>query len=357
MRSFPKLFFLSLCLLIQIISLGAEQKELRVAVYLSPPFGMQAEDSTFSGLAVEMWEGISSELGWTNYSYHGDDIPGIIRGLNNEQYDLAIGALTITPEREALVDFTHAVNPSGTGFAIGKNKSGNSFWTSWKPIFVNLSFLALVLFGGIVLFGTIIWMVEMRWSRHVEHDKKIMGLGESIWWAVVTMSTVGYGDKVPLSRAGKGIAIVWIFTSIIMASLFTAKASSIFTLNTIEMEIRGDNDLRNSKVGAARLSSGEDYCKRRNIPYKPYESIEKALEDVINGQLDAVVSNVLVLRYHKLKTYGKDLKISPQLLVKNNMGIALPTNSPLREDLNVEILIESGEMAWRQRIEKYLGEY
>lgn len=357
MRLFYKSFFLSICLIFQFIAFGSEPEDLRVAVYLSAPFGMQQEDSTFSGLAVEMWEELFSELGWSSYSYFGDDVPGIIKGLNEGRYDLAIGALTITPEREAIVDFTHAVNPSGTGFAVGENSSLSSFWTAWKPIFVNLLLLALILFGGIVLFGALIWMVEMRWSRHVEHEKKIMGLGESIWWAVVTMSTVGYGDKVPLSRAGKGIAIVWIFTSIIMASLFTAKASSIFTLNRVELDIRGDNDLRNCRVGAVKGSSGGAYCKRRNIPYKPYDSIEQVLEDVVDGRLDAIVSNVLVLRYHKLKTYGKDLKISPQLLVKNNMGIALPTNSPLREELNAEILLESGEIAWRQRIEKYLGEY
>ena len=170
------------------------------------------------------------------------------------------------------------------------------------------------------------------------------------------MSTVGYGDKVPLSRIGKVIAIVWIFTSIILVALFTAKASSIFTITKMEFEIKNEADLRQSRIGAASKSSGEEYCIRRNIQYYPYETVENAIEDLIRGNLDAVVSNVPVIKYLKHHIYHEQIEISPRYLLHNNMGIALPHNSEFKEPINRVLLQQVSEPNWKAVLEKYLGE-
>ena len=351
-----RILFLFPLLIGSYLTFSAEDDVIRVAVYISPPFGMLAPDSTFEGLAVEIWDEIADEIG-LDYKYFPTTMDGLLKGLNDGTYDAAIGAITITPHREKLVDFTHAVNPSGTGFAVSAHNFRSSFATYWQPIALSLIRLLGMLFIGIMFFGVLIWIVETKLHKKSNHDKKIGDMWESLWWAIVTMSTVGYGDKVPLSRSGKGIAVIWIITSIMLVALFTARASSIFTITELELQIQTESDLRNSRVGVAVNSSGEEYCKRRNINYYPYPDVEKALDDVTGGYLDAVVSNVPVLMYMKNTTYQDQIEIAPQYLLKNNMGIALTPGSPLKESINRVLLQKVSEPNWRDNIERYLGQY
>jgi voltage-gated potassium channel len=56
----------------------------------------------------------------------------------------------------------------------------------------------------------------------------IQSLWDSIWWAVVTMGTVGYGDKYPVSAGGRIVGLVLIVFGVGLMSLFTATIASIF---------------------------------------------------------------------------------------------------------------------------------
>ena len=38
----------------------------------------------------------------------------------------------------------------------------------------------------------------------------------AFWWAAVTMTTVGYGDKTPVTTGGRIVGLVWMFTSVIV---------------------------------------------------------------------------------------------------------------------------------------------
>lgn len=59
-------------------------------------------------------------------------------------------------------------------------------------------------------------------------------VADGIWWAVVTMTTVGYGDHFPTTGGGRVIGVVLMFSSIILVSLFTATVSSIFVAKKIQ---------------------------------------------------------------------------------------------------------------------------
>ncbi len=53
-----------------------------------------------------------------------------------------------------------------------------------------------------------------------------MSLGRGVWWAIVTVSTVGYGDVVPETALGRVLATVLIFLGISFIALFTGAVAS-----------------------------------------------------------------------------------------------------------------------------------
>jgi voltage-gated potassium channel len=73
----------------------------------------------------------------------------------------------------------------------------------------------LVIFCGATLFAAALMHLA---ERHVQPDK-LGTMPDAIWWAVVTLGTIGYGDVVPVTVVGKMIAGVTILTAIVMIAL------------------------------------------------------------------------------------------------------------------------------------------
>lgn len=332
-----------------------KNRKLRVAVYDSPPFGM-LENDKYAGLMVNLWKDIAAELGCQS-DFTLTNMDDLLNGLQEGHYDIGLGAISITPNRETRVDFTQAVNPSGTGIATAADSSQNAFKNYWQPIIISLLKLIGSLLFVLLLSGTIVWLVERQFDLNKKTDRSIKDLSDGLWWSAVTMTTVGYGDKVPNSQAGKVLGIIWIFTSIILLSLFTANASAILTANKLKSHIQSEEQLRRVNVGAVTGSSGAEYLLRAEIQFDSFPDIETAIEGLLDSKIDCIVSNVPVLKYHNnRKAYAGKLAISSKLLLKNNMGIALADDSPLREAIDQILLTKIAEPKWQGELYKYLGE-
>lgn len=56
----------------------------------------------------------------------------------------------------------------------------------------------------------------------------IHNIGDALWWAIVTVTTVGYGDRYPVTAAGRGVAVVLMLVGIGLIGVLTATAASYF---------------------------------------------------------------------------------------------------------------------------------
>jgi voltage-gated potassium channel len=70
-----------------------------------------------------------------------------------------------------------------------------------------------------------------------ESNRSIGSFGDALWWAVVTATTVGYGDVSPVTLEGRLIAVVLMLTGIGVIGLFTATVASVFFEEEKESEM------------------------------------------------------------------------------------------------------------------------
>jgi voltage-gated potassium channel len=91
---------------------------------------------------------------------------------------------------------------------------------------------------AVLLSATVVWLIEERPGEGMFHT-----LFDGIWWAVVTLATVGYGDKFPVTVAGRIAGIVAILSGIVITSLISGTVASIFVERRIR-EGKGLQDLR-----------------------------------------------------------------------------------------------------------------
>ncbi len=72
----------------------------------------------------------------------------------------------------------------------------------------------LLIFTGVVIIGTVaIYAVESQ------TESEINTILDAVWWTVATITTVGYGDIVPLSELGRIIGIFYMFFGVTFIAL------------------------------------------------------------------------------------------------------------------------------------------
>jgi voltage-gated potassium channel len=93
-------------------------------------------------------------------------------------------------------------------------------------------FVALVAVAAVTLGGLGIYSVEGGPNAHIS------SVGDGIWWAIVTATTVGYGDISPRTTEGRIIAVVLMLLGIGVIGAFTATVASFFVAQDEGSELR-----------------------------------------------------------------------------------------------------------------------
>jgi voltage-gated potassium channel len=83
----------------------------------------------------------------------------------------------------------------------------------------------------VALMAAIVMTVCAVIVYHAERSapgSNIRSLGASFWWALTTVTTVGYGDKFPITTTGRITAAVLMFTGIALVGCITAGVAAVF---------------------------------------------------------------------------------------------------------------------------------
>ena len=327
---------------------------LRVGIHEDPPFVVRNSEG-FSGVSIDLWERIASEME-VSYSYvEVSDEVGIIRMLDYEELDLAINPLRNSPTRIDKFQVSLPFYISSIGIAT--TSSSKSQFQIFLNNFFSRDFLKVILLLVCILlvFGTLLWFVERRKNKY-QFRPGLKGLFDGLWWAAVTMTTVGYGDKAPKTHMGKTIAIVWMFTAIIIISSFTATIASTLTVNTLEADITGLEDLQTvDQIGVVGASDGEYFVQQNNLEvHQSFRTPQQALRALARKDIEVLVYDKTALEY-LIKTNGLETKVNllPLSFQKQYRSFIMPKTHPLFEQVNKELIVQIQSVLWEESLKKY----
>src|SRR5215471_12030954 len=125
-------------------------QKLIVGVKEAPPFAIKQADNTWSGLSIELWQAIAMDL-QLSYTWRELDLSGLLQGVADGSLDVGVAALTITPEREKLFDFTQPFYITGLGIAVPAQPASGRLTVVRRIL--SRPFLEIVVFLGLMLLG------------------------------------------------------------------------------------------------------------------------------------------------------------------------------------------------------------
>ncbi len=325
----------------------ADGGTLKVAARALPPFVIY-ENRTYSGFEVELVRLVAAKLGQSAEIYAVDTVAKQVDDIDRGVAQVGLGGVAITESREGIVDFSLPVLDSGLTILVLNDSSRGiddrilSFLGAVASS--DLPWL-LVVFGVAVLVAAhLIWWLERRHNPDfaVPYGR---GIWDSFYWSVVTMSTVGYGDKVARGTKGRVLALVWIALGTLVFASFTAAIASSLAVTELRSEISGPSDLTGRRVATVANSAGETYLPSIGVGPVLVENVEDSYPLLSEGDVDAVVFDAPVLQFHAAREGAGEVATVGADFQRVQYGLMLSEDdTELKESIDLALLdlIESG---------------
>ncbi|MCA9550996.1 MAG: transporter substrate-binding domain-containing protein [Myxococcales bacterium] len=311
------------------------QDNLRVGVSPLPPFVLPG--APLKGYSVDLWRAVAIKLDRPYELIMCKGAADKLTRLERGELDAAIGGITVTPDGEARVDFTHPSFRSGLAILLPGVEAVPSLWTRLGyALGRTRSTVVVAFFLLVVIAGHLVWFFER--GKDAFDDKYWPGVFEGVYWAVVTASTVGYGDKAPVRPLGRVLAMLVIIISLPMFAYFTAELASAFTVIDTQANITTPADLKGQQVGVVRGTAAATYAARLGLNIRQWDTADDLYSGLESGRVAAAIHDAPSLRYYA-ETAGRDkVHVSGPELDITNLAMATQSRSPLREDINRALL-------------------
>lgn len=329
------------------------QRKLLVGTVAAPPLSMKAANGQWEGFGIELWQAVAERMG-ASFEYREYGSFGLLLdALKNGEIDV-VPALPVDERNESIMDYSQSYIRSGLAIAVPAE--GVSY--RWMNV-VDRMFSTDVLkgFGFLLLLslvaGILVWTFEKRKNNEMFGDGTLRGIGHGIWWALVTVTTVGYGDKAPKTIGGRTVALIWMLFSIVFISSFTANITASLTISELRGKVRGFDDLKTVRVGSISQSEAWNLLTKHGITMTSFQSIPEGLQAVADKKIDAFVLNEIILKYLVKNEFPGRVQVIPGTFDQYFVSIALQNKSPLRKPVNKALLKIMRTEKWNELMNRY----
>ncbi|XP_049614590.1 glutamate receptor ionotropic, delta-1 isoform X3 [Syngnathus scovelli] len=366
------------------IESGMQGVTVKVVTLLEDPFVMVAENilgqpKRYKGFSIDVLDALAKNLGFKYEIYQVSDSKygsqlsngswnGMIGDLINKRADLAVSAITITPERENVVDFSKRYLDYSVGILLRKPEEKINIFSLFVPF--DLAVWACIA-AAVPLVGVLIFLLNrlqaLRSSaaRNAPPGQPAEGsvagsLHGAVW--IVYGAFVQQGGEGAVGSVALRIVMGswWLFTLIVCSS-YTANLAAYLTVSRMDHAIRSFQDLsRQMEVdyGTVRDSAVYDYLRNKGTNPLEQDGTYAELWRTVskNGGLDFSVSSpsegirkakksayaflwdMAALEYAALTDDDCAVTVSGSGVGSKGYGIALQHGSPYRDLFSQKIL-------------------
>ncbi|WGF93170.1 transporter substrate-binding domain-containing protein [Aequorivita marisscotiae] len=327
-------FFL---LLFSFLSIAQTNDEIiRVGYAGSAPFVIEGENE--EGIVFDIWKEIAFDL---NLKYTLQEYASVEAGIEaakNNEIAILLGPTTINEERAEEISFSQPYY--NTEMAILAPVQELTVWEKVSPIF-SKTFLFAVL--GLLLILTVVgflfWLVEGRKFKEDYGERIHQGIGSGIWLAIVTMTTVGYGDYSPRTPAGRVVMGSWMILSLILATSFVAGIAT-----TLSLTAREDKTITSIQQLDGKKVAVPDYKKImdrvRNVDGQPIavKTVSEGYKLLLEKKVDALIYDEIPLEYIFSDKEKDHYVLSKKKIEPQYYGFVFPIGSNLKRKVDLEII-------------------
>lgn len=325
---------------------GALDRPLRVGTTTLPPYSWAGTGTEPFGPAVWLAREATRSAGltpaWTTYA----SLEELYGALRRGEIDMAATGLPIVAPGDEPFLYSQPWDSSGFSIALHLHPK-NRVSSTLRHIFTGELIIWFgILLGSMVGFGIAVALIERH--RNAAQFGGRSGMWEGVWWSIVTMTTVGYGDRVPRTVPGRIIAGVWMITALVLVTIIAGVLSSALTTSRLAGYMAIERDLRSVRVGIVNQRADVDMARNLGLSVTTYDTPQAALEALQSHEIDALLYPTTAL--HALVRLSNDpsLTVLHQEIARGFVafGIAESMPAPLLRVVNGQIVRTIATPEW-----------
>ncbi|OIT38033.1 glutamate receptor 2.8 [Nicotiana attenuata] len=266
-----------------------------------------------------------------------------------QNYDAAIGDITITANRSKYVDFTLPFAEGGVISIVPITyEDANDIWAFLKPLKKELWLTSIAFF---FLTGLAVWILEHRVSSAFRGPPS-QHVGMIFYFPFSTL-VFAHRERI-VNNLARLVVVVWMFVILILNSTYTASLSSRFTVQRLQPAITDVSELIKNRdfVGCQEGSFIVDFLRKKGFDdsrirtyTSPYDCDEALSRGSKSGGISAFYD---VIPYSKLflsKHCDKYMTVGPTYRT-DGFAFVFPKGSPLVADVSRAVieLTENGKI-------------
>ena len=312
-------------------------RPLRVAIKPIAPFVLPDADPP-AGFSIDLWSEVARRMR-VDYQWRMvPTLPDLLQAVRSGDADVAIAAITMTPEREQFLDFSHPYFDSGLQILVS-TPDHQAFLATFRSFpWIALGELFAAAIVVILLLANVLLFIERRHGNATFKKPYLKAVGEGIWGIMLIFSTGEHGDREG-SRVWKRIAVagMW-FLGVLLIAQVTATVTSTQTVQQLQSSIRDVNDLPGKAIGSVAGTVAGDYLTQRGLSFVNVADGPDAIRMLARGKVKAVVFDAPTLQYWAATQGEGAVQVVGPIFRPQKYGIAVAEGSALRKPINEALL-------------------